>query len=120
MQHVFFQGEMSKRLALELLQKVSNPPTPFADAEPDEDGTVPNVPHRIASRQTAKPRPKSPTSLLDSEGNFKLSTRMLKKKKNIYSFCKCFMLLQIDSIWMMGRFKEIRHRLRLIIIQHGI
>lgn len=29
---------MSRRLALELLQKVNNPSHMFADAEPDEDG----------------------------------------------------------------------------------
>ena len=59
---------MSKRLALELLQKVSNPSHAFTELEPDEDGAVPNVPQRIASRLTAKLRPKSPNSGLDSEG----------------------------------------------------
>lgn len=68
LQHAFFQGEMSKRLALELLQKVSNPSHMFADLEADEDGAVPNVPQRIASRHTARPRPKSPISQLDSDG----------------------------------------------------
>lgn len=29
---------MSRRLAIELLQKVNNPSHMFADAEPDEDG----------------------------------------------------------------------------------
>lgn len=38
LQHPFFQGDMSKRLALELLQKVSNPSHMFSDLEPDEDG----------------------------------------------------------------------------------
>ena len=65
-QHAFFQSEMTKRLALELLQKVSNPSHMFTELEADEDGAVPNVPQRIASRLTAKSRPKSP--LLDSEG----------------------------------------------------
>ncbi|XP_011500571.1 PREDICTED: mitogen-activated protein kinase kinase kinase kinase 5 [Ceratosolen solmsi marchali] len=72
LQHTFFQSEMSKRLALELLQKVSNPSHVFAELEPDEDGAVPNVPQRIASRHTAKPRPKSPVSQLDSEDQFNL------------------------------------------------
>ncbi|XP_029167079.1 mitogen-activated protein kinase kinase kinase kinase 5 isoform X1 [Nylanderia fulva] len=67
LQHAFFQGEMHKRLALELLQKVSNPSHMFADLEADEDGAVPNVPQRIASRHTARPRPKSPISQLDSD-----------------------------------------------------
>lgn len=61
---------MSKRLALELLQKVSNPSHMFTDLEADEDGAVPNVPQRIASRHTSRPRPKSPISQLDSDGNF--------------------------------------------------
>jgi hypothetical protein len=69
LQHAFFQAEMSKRLALELLQKVSNPSHMFADLEADEDGAVPNVPQRIASRHTARPRPKSPISQLDSDGD---------------------------------------------------
>ncbi|XP_063236828.1 mitogen-activated protein kinase kinase kinase kinase 5-like isoform X13 [Bacillus rossius redtenbacheri] len=51
--HPFFHGEMSKRLALELLQKVSNPQHMFTDLEPDEDGAVPNVPQRIASKHTS-------------------------------------------------------------------
>ncbi|GAB1863078.1 non-specific serine/threonine protein kinase [Camponotus japonicus] len=67
LQHAFFQGDMHKRLALELLQKVSNPSHMFADLEADEDGAVPNVPQRIASRHTARPRPKSPISQLDSD-----------------------------------------------------
>ncbi|XP_076249333.1 MAP4K3-like protein hppy isoform X2 [Calliopsis andreniformis] len=72
LQHAFFQGEMSKRLALELLQKVSNPCHMFTDLEADEDGAVPNVPQRIASRHTARPRPKSPISQLDSDDQINL------------------------------------------------
>ncbi|XP_075211270.1 MAP4K3-like protein hppy isoform X3 [Lycorma delicatula] len=52
--HPFFSCDMSKRLALELLQKVSNPSHSFTELEPDDDGAVPNVPQRIASRLTAK------------------------------------------------------------------
>ncbi|KAG7206457.1 hypothetical protein KM043_003808 [Ampulex compressa] len=72
LQHAFFQTEMSKRLALELLQKVSNPSHMFTDLEADEDGAVPNVPQRIASRHTARPRPKSPISQLDSDDQINL------------------------------------------------
>ncbi|XP_034244540.1 mitogen-activated protein kinase kinase kinase kinase 5 isoform X3 [Thrips palmi] len=54
LQHVFFQSDMSKRLALELLQKVNNPSHMFSDLEVDDDGTVLNVPQRIASRHTAR------------------------------------------------------------------
>ncbi|KAF7992576.1 hypothetical protein HCN44_004920 [Aphidius gifuensis] len=58
LQHSFFQGDMNRRLALELLQKVSNPSHMFTEMEADDDGAVPNVPHRIASRHTVKARPK--------------------------------------------------------------
>ncbi|XP_018566931.1 mitogen-activated protein kinase kinase kinase kinase 5 isoform X3 [Anoplophora glabripennis] len=56
LQHAFFQGDMHRRLALELLQKVNNPSHMFTDLEPDEDGAVPNVPQRIASRLTSRPK----------------------------------------------------------------
>lgn len=66
---------MNKRLALELLQKVNNPSHMFSELEADEDGvsftcfvyksqanvmflfqSVPNVPQRIASRLTSRPK----------------------------------------------------------------
>ncbi|KAI5736989.1 hypothetical protein M8J76_009116 [Diaphorina citri] len=50
LQHPFFKYDMSKRVAIELLQKVSNPPTTYTDLEPDDDGEIPNVPQRIQSR----------------------------------------------------------------------
>nr|CAD7587452.1 unnamed protein product [Timema genevievae] len=53
LQHPFFQSDMNKRLALELLQKVSNPQHNFTEFEADEDGAVPNVPQRIASKHTS-------------------------------------------------------------------
>ncbi|XP_050315103.1 LOW QUALITY PROTEIN: mitogen-activated protein kinase kinase kinase kinase 5 [Anthonomus grandis grandis] len=59
LQHAFFQSDMSRRLAIELLQKVNNPSHMFADVEPDEDGAVPNVPQRIASRLTSRPKPQN-------------------------------------------------------------
>ncbi|XP_023711466.1 mitogen-activated protein kinase kinase kinase kinase 5 isoform X6 [Cryptotermes secundus] len=64
--HPFFQSEMSKRLALELLQKVSNPSHMFTELEADDDGAVPNVPQRIASKHTsarAKARPITDVSI---------------------------------------------------------
>lgn len=64
LQHAFFQGDMHRRLALELLQKVSNPSHTFTELEPDEDGAVPNVPQRIASRLTS--RPKSQNAVLSN------------------------------------------------------
>ncbi|XP_044727568.1 mitogen-activated protein kinase kinase kinase kinase 5 isoform X2 [Chrysoperla carnea] len=59
LQHQFFQTNMSKQLALELLLKVNNPPQSYTELEPDDDGAIPNVPHRIASRMTAKSKPKT-------------------------------------------------------------
>ncbi|XP_033211275.1 mitogen-activated protein kinase kinase kinase kinase 5 isoform X4 [Belonocnema kinseyi] len=80
LQHAFFQGEMNKRLALELLQKVSNPSHMFTDLEADEDGAVPNVPQRIASRHTARSRPKSPTSQLDCDDQINLDGGTLQRE----------------------------------------
>lgn len=75
---------MHRRLAIELLQKVNNPSHMFTDLEVDEDGvglsflfnfinlglllsntcfslqSVPNVPQRIASRLTSRPKPRTP------------------------------------------------------------
>ncbi|XP_013178571.1 PREDICTED: mitogen-activated protein kinase kinase kinase kinase 5 isoform X2 [Papilio xuthus] len=56
LQHPFFQQEMSKRLAIELLQKYSNPPSHCSSQELDEDGAISNVPQRIASKHTGRGR----------------------------------------------------------------
>ncbi|CAH2061995.1 unnamed protein product, partial [Iphiclides podalirius] len=56
LQHAFFQQEMSKRLAIELLQKYSNPPSHCNSQELDEDGAISNVPQRIASKHTGRGR----------------------------------------------------------------
>ncbi|XP_060807931.1 mitogen-activated protein kinase kinase kinase kinase 5 isoform X2 [Amyelois transitella] len=77
----FFQQDMSKRLAIELLQKYSNPPS-HCNSQEDDDAAVSNVPQRIASRHTgrgrrvppdhARPRslaeaPVRPTTLIDDD-----------------------------------------------------
>ncbi|XP_065160120.1 mitogen-activated protein kinase kinase kinase kinase 5 isoform X3 [Atheta coriaria] len=75
LQHAFFQMGMSKRLATDLLQKVNNPSHMFTDLEPDEDGSVPNVPQRIASRLTSRARsrialsPSSDIECIDESNN---------------------------------------------------
>ncbi|XP_044008476.1 mitogen-activated protein kinase kinase kinase kinase 5 isoform X3 [Aphidius gifuensis] len=80
LQHSFFQGDMNRRLALELLQKVSNPSHMFTEMEADDDGAVPNVPHRIASRHTVKARPKSPIlQSLDCDDQINLDTGTLQR-----------------------------------------
>lgn len=38
MQHPFVSGFMNKKIAIELLQKVSNPSHSFPDLEADDDG----------------------------------------------------------------------------------
>ncbi|XP_052742670.1 mitogen-activated protein kinase kinase kinase kinase 5 isoform X1 [Bicyclus anynana] len=65
LQHAFFQQDMSKRLAIELLQKYSNPPNHCNSQELDEDGAISNVPQRIESRQTRGRRDARPRSLLE-------------------------------------------------------
>ncbi|RZC38645.1 mitogen-activated protein kinase kinase kinase kinase 5, partial [Asbolus verrucosus] len=67
LQHAFFQGDMHRRLAIELLQKVNNPSHMFTEMEPDEDGAVPNVPQRIASRLTSRPKPQRAANVLPHE-----------------------------------------------------
>ncbi|XP_072934012.1 mitogen-activated protein kinase kinase kinase kinase 5 [Epargyreus clarus] len=54
LQHAFFQQDMNKRLAIELLQKYSNPPSHCNSQELDDDGALSNVPQRIASRHTGR------------------------------------------------------------------
>ncbi|XP_050680329.1 mitogen-activated protein kinase kinase kinase kinase 5 isoform X2 [Leptidea sinapis] len=56
LQHQFFQQDMNKRLAIDLLQKYSNPPSHSNSQELDEDGGISSVPQRIASRQTGRRR----------------------------------------------------------------
>ncbi|XP_022828563.1 mitogen-activated protein kinase kinase kinase kinase 5 isoform X2 [Spodoptera litura] len=53
LQHAFFQQDMSKRLAIDLLHKYSNPPS-HCNNEPDEDTAMSNMPARIASRHTGR------------------------------------------------------------------
>lgn len=53
LQHAFFQQDMSKRLAIELLHKYSNPPT-HSNSQEDDDGALSNVPQRIASKHTGR------------------------------------------------------------------
>ncbi|XP_026324457.1 mitogen-activated protein kinase kinase kinase kinase 5 [Hyposmocoma kahamanoa] len=52
LQHAFFQQEMNKRLAIELLHKYSNPPSHAS--HDDDDGAISNVPQRIASKHTGR------------------------------------------------------------------
>ncbi|EEB11810.1 mitogen-activated protein kinase kinase kinase kinase, putative [Pediculus humanus corporis] len=77
LEHPFFKGEMSKRLALELLQKVNNPSHMFTDLDADEEGSVPNVPQRIASRHTSRSKirhNKSTENILASSKNDSLKS----------------------------------------------
>ncbi|XP_073994989.1 MAP4K3-like protein hppy isoform X3 [Rhodnius prolixus] len=68
--HPFLAADMTKRIALELLQKVSNPSHNFTELEADEDGSVPNVPQRIASRMTARAKSKdSPLTPGNGDGS---------------------------------------------------
>ncbi|XP_015111937.1 mitogen-activated protein kinase kinase kinase kinase 5 isoform X4 [Diachasma alloeum] len=77
--HGFFQEDMSKRLALDLLQKVSNPSHMFTELDADDDGAVPNVPQRIASRHTAaRATPKNFVSQLDSDDQINLESGTIR------------------------------------------
>lgn len=52
--HPFVTGDMSVRVAKELLQKYLSPNQPYFYVDPDDDGSVvtSNVPQRIASKAT--------------------------------------------------------------------
>lgn len=76
LQHAFFQGEMHRRLALELLQKVTNPSHMFTDVEPDEDGAVENVPQRIQSRLT---KPKHSAHMMSSDAHIDEANNTLQR-----------------------------------------
>lgn len=53
--HPFVQGEMSVRVAQELIQKYQSPNHQFGFfSDGDEEGAVANVPQRIASKMTTK------------------------------------------------------------------
>ncbi|XP_044254721.1 mitogen-activated protein kinase kinase kinase kinase 5 isoform X2 [Tribolium madens] len=77
LQHAFFQGDMSKRLAIELLQKVNNPSHMFTE-EPDDEGAIPNVPQRIASRLTSRPKPQSAINISGEIENIDESNNTLQ------------------------------------------
>ncbi|XKL68209.1 hypothetical protein PGB90_003700 [Kerria lacca] len=67
--HSFVSYDMSKRIAIDLLQKVNNPSHSFTDLDPDDDGAIPNVPHRIASRLTAKKNSRKRSALTQNNEN---------------------------------------------------
>ncbi|XP_026481907.1 mitogen-activated protein kinase kinase kinase kinase 3 isoform X2 [Ctenocephalides felis] len=55
LQHAFMQnGDLSKRLSIELLNKFQNPTNSFSHLDADDEGAVANVPQRIASKMTSK------------------------------------------------------------------
>ncbi|XP_037940797.1 mitogen-activated protein kinase kinase kinase kinase 5 isoform X2 [Teleopsis dalmanni] len=60
LQHPFVQGEMSVRVAKELLQKYLNPSQQFYYLLDGEDENVASVPQRIASKMTSRPNGISP------------------------------------------------------------
>ncbi|XP_065200329.1 mitogen-activated protein kinase kinase kinase kinase 5 isoform X3 [Planococcus citri] len=92
--HSFFSYDMSKRIAIELLQKVNNPSHSFTDLEPDDDGAIPNVPQRIASRLTAKKNSKKRAALNSRNDN--------NSSNNLYENVQ-----QRD--WEMLDLKEVKH-----------
>ncbi|XP_068897336.1 mitogen-activated protein kinase kinase kinase kinase 5 isoform X6 [Tenebrio molitor] len=78
LQHAFFQGDMHRRLAIELLQKVNNPSHMFTE-EPDDEGAIPNVPQRIASRLTSRPKPQSAIHISTEIENIDESNNTLQR-----------------------------------------
>lgn len=68
--HPFLQGDLTKRLAKELLEKVSNPSHSFADLDPDEDGSIQDVPQRIASKRSTRCKQRTQSELHMESINF--------------------------------------------------
>ncbi|KAG8188057.1 hypothetical protein JTE90_009930 [Oedothorax gibbosus] len=69
LQHPFLQGDLNKQLAKELLDRVSNPHIAFAD-DPDDDGILPDVPQRIASKKPARDKQRTRSELQLESVNF--------------------------------------------------
>uniref|UniRef100_A0A147BRX9 Mitogen-activated protein kinase kinase kinase kinase n=1 Tax=Ixodes ricinus TaxID=34613 RepID=A0A147BRX9_IXORI len=51
--HPFLNGDLTKRLARELMEKVNNPHHNYNELDPDDEGILCNVPQRIASQRSA-------------------------------------------------------------------
>ncbi|XP_047509023.1 mitogen-activated protein kinase kinase kinase kinase 5 isoform X2 [Pieris napi] len=92
LQHPFFQQEMNKRLAIDLLQKYSNPPSHCNNQELDEDGAISNVPQRIASKHTGRggrrvladqpPNNIRPRSLIDDDIMTASRVRLMEESRD--------------------------------------
>ncbi|KAL3872660.1 hypothetical protein ACJMK2_035874 [Sinanodonta woodiana] len=57
LEHPFLQGDLTRRLTKEILDKVRNPAHMYEMSGDDEDGVMPNVPQRISSAKSAKNNP---------------------------------------------------------------
>ncbi|XP_076305968.1 mitogen-activated protein kinase kinase kinase kinase 3-like isoform X5 [Tachypleus tridentatus] len=70
LQHPFVNGDLTKRLAKELLDKCNNPHQNFSDLDVDEEETVPDVPHRITSQKSAHNKQRTVSELHMESVNF--------------------------------------------------
>uniref|UniRef100_T1IIG2 Mitogen-activated protein kinase kinase kinase kinase n=1 Tax=Strigamia maritima TaxID=126957 RepID=T1IIG2_STRMM len=70
--HPFVQNaELSRRMARELLERVKNPShNNFTDLDADEEGGVPNVPQRIASKRSTRSKQRTRSELHMESVNF--------------------------------------------------
>ncbi|CAL1274141.1 unnamed protein product [Larinioides sclopetarius] len=68
LQHPFLQGDLTKQLAKELLDHVSNPHLSYPDD--DDDGILPDVPQRIASKKPARDKQRTRSELHMESVNF--------------------------------------------------
>ncbi|GFS71612.1 hypothetical protein NPIL_620412 [Nephila pilipes] len=68
LQHPFLQGDITKQLAKELLDRVSNPHLSYPDD--DDDGILPDVPQRIASKKPARDKQRTRSELHMESVNF--------------------------------------------------
>ncbi|GIY17129.1 hypothetical protein CDAR_599801 [Caerostris darwini] len=69
LQHPFMQGDLTKHLAKELLDRVNNPHLSYPD-DVDDDGILPDVPQRIASKKPARDKQRTKSELHMESVNF--------------------------------------------------
>ncbi|XP_042895370.1 mitogen-activated protein kinase kinase kinase kinase 5 [Parasteatoda tepidariorum] len=70
LQHPFLQGDLSKQLAKELLNRVNNPHLTAYPEDFDDDGILPDVPQRIASKRPARDKQRTRSELHMESVNF--------------------------------------------------
>ncbi|KAG1700914.1 Mitogen-activated protein kinase kinase kinase kinase 3 [Nymphon striatum] len=70
LQHPFLQGDLNKRIARDLLDKVNNPNHDYCELDPEDEGVIENVPQRIASKRSTRSKQRTRSELNMESINF--------------------------------------------------